>query len=103
MARYDVAVQSTPAALGSITPRSSRQDLGLLEVGPPDRWNLTTGSALVCLFLLWGWQVHSTWGAWGNLTIDAGHEMDIPALLADGKLLYGHVWFIAWLALYLLV
>src|SRR5438309_1423314 len=93
MARYDVAVQSTPAALGSITPRSSRQDLGLLEVGPPDRWNLTTGSALVCLFLLWGWQVHSTWGAWGNLTIDSGHEMYIPALLAEGKMLYRDVWF----------
>src|ERR1700730_643480 len=93
MARWDVAVQPAPAAFDSVMPRSSHQDLDLLEIGPPDRWNLTTGGSLVCLFLLWAWQVYSTWRAWGNLTIDSGHEMYIPALLAEGKMLYRDLWF----------
>jgi hypothetical protein len=45
------------------------------------------------MFLLWAWQVHSTWGAWGNLTIDSGHEMYIPVALAQGRMLYRDVWF----------
>ena len=93
MAQWNVAVQPGPDIPDSINPRTSRLDLSFLEVGQPNRWNLTTGAALVCLFVLWGWQVHSTWGAWGNLTIDSGHEMYIPALLAEGKMLYRDVWF----------
>jgi hypothetical protein len=93
MARWDVAVQPAPALSDSITPRNSPPNPGVLEVGPPDRWNPTTCGALVCLFLLWVWQVHSTWGAWGNLTIDSGHEMYIPAALAQGRMLYRDVWF----------
>jgi len=92
MAQWDVAVQSAPAAWDSMTRPGSRQ-VDLLEIGPADHWNLKTGGALVCLFFLWGWQVYSTWGAWGNLTIDSGHEMYIPALLAEGKMLYRDVWF----------
>jgi hypothetical protein len=45
------------------------------------------------MFLLWAWQLHSTWGAWGNLTIDSGHEMYIPAALAQGRMLYRDLWF----------
>ena len=93
MARWDVAVQPATAELDSVTTPSSNRDISLLEVGPPDRWNVITGAALVSLFLIWGWQVYSTWGAWGNLTIDSGHEMYIPALLAQGKMLYRDVWF----------
>jgi hypothetical protein len=93
MARSDVAVQPAPAVSDSIAPRNSTPDLGVLEIGSPDRWNPTTCSALVCLFLLWGWQVHSTWAAWGNLTIDSGHEMYIPAALAQGRMLYRDIWF----------
>jgi hypothetical protein len=93
MARWEVAVQSATAELDSVSTGSSNRDISLLEVGAPDRWNLVTGGALVSLFLLWGWQVYSTWGAWGNLTIDSGHEMYIPALLAQGKMLYRDVWF----------
>lgn len=93
MARWDVAVQPATDELDSVTTCSSNRDISLLRVGTPDRWNLTTGTALVSLFLLWGWQVYSTWGAWGNLTIDSGHEMYIPALLAQGKMLYRDVWF----------
>jgi hypothetical protein len=64
-----------------------------LEFGPADPWNLTTGSALLFLIALWAWKFHSTWAAWGNVTIDSGHEMYIPALLAEGKLLYRDVYF----------
>ena len=93
MARWDAAVQPATAELDSVTKPSSNRDISLLEVGTPDRWNVITGAALVSLFLIWGWQVYSTWGAWGNLTIDSGHEMYIPALLAKGKMLYRDVWF----------
>ncbi len=57
------------------------------------RWNLTTYVALLMLVVLWAVKVYSTWAAWGNLTIDSGHEMYIPALLAQGKVLYRDVWF----------
>jgi hypothetical protein len=93
MARWDVAVQPATAELDSVTTPRSNRDISLLELGPPDRWNVITRAALVSLFLIWGWQVYSTWGAWGNLTIDSGHEMYIPALLAQGKMLYRDVWF----------
>src|SRR6202051_5414249 len=56
-------------------------------------WNPTTYVALLMLVALWAVKVYSTWAAWGNLTIDSGHEMYIPALLAQGKVLYRDVWF----------
>ena len=49
--------------------------------------------ALLLLTGLWAAQLIATWGAWGNLTIDSGHEMYIPALLVKGKVLYRDVWF----------
>jgi hypothetical protein len=50
--------------------------------------------ALLALVALWTWKVYSTWGAWGNLTIDSGRELYVPALLAQGKMLYRDVWYI---------
>jgi hypothetical protein len=70
-----------------------RQSFDLLETGPANAWSLTTIAALILLVMVWGWQFYSTWAAWGNLTIDSGHEMYIPALLAEGKKLYRDVWF----------
>src|SRR5579864_6631827 len=67
--------------------------MGPFELGSGDKWNLTTRSALLLLVLLWAWKFYSTWEAWGNLTIDSGHEMYIPLLLAQGKVLYRDVWF----------
>jgi len=61
--------------------------------GPDAPWNLTTYGALLMLAVLWAVKVYTTWGAWGNLSIDSGHEMYIPALLAEGKVLYRDVWF----------
>ena len=80
-------------SLHSADSRPGTQTIGLLEVGPADPWNLTTESALLLLVLLWAWKFYSTWAAWGNLTVDTGHEMYLPALLAEGKMLYRDVWF----------
>ena len=57
-------------------------------------WNSSTYGALVVLVVLWATKVYTTWAAWGNLTIDSGHEMYVPALLAEGKMLYRDVWFL---------
>jgi hypothetical protein len=60
---------------------------------PPTSWNSTTYIALLVLIVLWAVRTYTTWAAWGNLTIDSGHEMYIPAMLAEGKLLYRDVWY----------
>jgi hypothetical protein len=65
----------------------------LFQVGPPSAWSAAPVAALASVVLLWGWQLYATWGAWGNLTIDSGHEMYVPAVLAQGKTLYRDVWF----------
>jgi hypothetical protein len=56
-------------------------------------WNISTIVALMLLFVLWAVKLFTTWGAWGNLTIDSGHEMYVPAMLAEGKQLYRDVWY----------
>ena len=61
--------------------------------GSPVEWSRSTVIALVALIVLWAVKVYSTWGAWGNLTVDSGHEMYVPALLAEGKVLYRDTWF----------
>jgi hypothetical protein len=93
MVRSNVAVQPATAASYCVTAGDSRPNKILREVGFQDHWNLATVAALVSLVLLWAWKFHSTWAAWGNLSIDSGHEMYIPALLAEGKMLYRDVWF----------
>lgn len=66
----------------------------LIKTRDPRDWNLTTCTALLALVAIWGIKVYSTWAAWGNLTIDCGHEMYVPAMLARGKVLYRDVWFL---------
>src|SRR5580765_7260917 len=61
--------------------------------GPPNRWTTVTFCALGSLVVLWSAQLLWTWGAWGDVTIDSGHEMYVPALLAGGKTLYRDTWF----------
>jgi hypothetical protein len=56
-------------------------------------WNFSTLIALLLLFILWAVKLYTTWGAWGNLTVDSGHEMYLPAMLAEGKQLYRDLWF----------
>jgi hypothetical protein len=60
---------------------------------PREPWDRTTTAALVALVALWALRVYSTWSAWGDLTVDSGHEMYVPALLAEGKVLYRDTWF----------
>jgi hypothetical protein len=64
-----------------------------LMLTPGNRWNLTTRAALLALVVIWAVKLVSTWAAWGNLTVDSGHEMYVPAVLAEGKTLYRDVWF----------
>ena len=57
-------------------------------------WDRVTRLALLGLLLLWAWRVYSTWATWGDLSIDTGREMYVPAALAQGKMLYRDVWFL---------
>jgi len=80
----------TESAPAPIHPFLARQ------TSPPEplsSWNRTAYLALLVLVAVWAVEVFGTWGAWGNLTIDSGHELYIPALLAQGKTLYRDVWF----------
>jgi hypothetical protein len=62
--------------------------------GPPVRWSRSTVIALVALIVLWAVKFYSTWATWGSLTVDCGREMYVPALLAEGKVLYRDTWFV---------
>jgi hypothetical protein len=64
-----------------------------LTSGPPERWNLTTTVGFLALVTIWAGLLHTTWATWGNLTIDSGHEMYVPVVLSEGKMLYRDVWF----------
>jgi len=54
-------------------------------------WDATTYLALAALILLWAVRMYTTYGTWGNLSIDSGHEAYVPAVLAQGKMLYRDV------------
>jgi energy-converting hydrogenase Eha subunit B len=64
-----------------------------LMLSPESTWNLRTRAALLSLAVLWAVKLVTTWAAWGNLTVDSGHEMYVPAVLSEGKMLYRDVWF----------
>jgi hypothetical protein len=91
----------SPIARLSVASHTIDQPQGILiepfgptqATAPSTRWRLTTYLGLLLLVALWGGQLYATWGAWGDLTIDCGHEMYIPWLLAQGKMLYRDVWF----------
>jgi hypothetical protein len=57
-------------------------------------WNRATFAALLGLGVLWGLLMYSSWATWGNLTIDCGREMYVPAVLSEGKMLYRDVWYL---------
>jgi len=57
-------------------------------------WDSTTYLALASLILLWAVRMYTTYGTWGNLSIDSGREMYVPAVLAQGKMLYRDVFYI---------
>jgi hypothetical protein len=59
----------------------------------PVRWDRNTYAALFSLLLLWAARFYSTWATWGTLSVDSGREMYVPAMLAQGKMLYRDVWY----------
>ena len=61
--------------------------------GPIAVWSAGIWAALAALSLLWAINLYKTWGAWGTMSIDSGHEMYVPAMLAQGKQLYRDLWF----------
>ena len=75
------------------TPLSDQTGLSRFSSRATAPWNLTTYGGFLTLVALWALKLYTTWGAWGNLTIDSGHEMYVPLLLAEGKKLYRDVWF----------
>src|SRR5689334_16651653 len=89
-----VAIRPKPDSQAPAPADVLDREPGAMEpLGPPAAWNRTTYIGLLSLTGLWAVKMYLTWAAWGNLTIDSGHEMYIPALLAQGKLLYRDVWF----------
>src|SRR6266850_1020252 len=92
----DSAILSTPTASDSSSfgmPGPSQLYFSRLTSGSPERWSLTTLGALLMLIVIWAVLLHATWATWGNLTIDTGHEMYVPTVLSEGKMLYRDVWF----------
>lgn len=61
--------------------------------GRPAAWNRTAYAALLSLFFLWALKFYTTWANWGSISSDTGHELYIPAQLAQGKQLYRDIWF----------
>lgn len=49
--------------------------------------------ALGSLFCIWAALFTLTWAHWGDLTIDCGREMYVPAQLAKGRTLYADLWY----------
>ncbi len=56
-------------------------------------WGRMTWIALFSLIVLWAVRLYTTWETWGNLSIDSGHEMYVPVVLAEGKMLYRDIWY----------
>ena len=80
------------AQLAALRDHSSRS---FSEVSDPEVfWNRTTFVALAALAALWASLMYSTWATWGNLTVDCGREMYVPAVLSEGKTLYRDVWYL---------
>ena len=87
--------QQTPPATGpGVTPGPLRRYFSRLSdlSDSPASWDRTTYLGLFALVALWAMRFYTTWGTWGNLSIDSGHEAYIPAVLANGKMLYRDVW-----------
>src|SRR5271170_4295445 len=93
MVTATVPLPAPPASHITRRPAFIEGYFSRLTSGPPVSWNLTTLTALLSLVALWAVWMHATWAAWGNLTIDSGHEMYVPAMLSEGKMLYRDVWF----------
>jgi hypothetical protein len=86
--------QTPPATGPKVTTGPLRRYFSRLSdlSNSPASWDRTTYLGLFALVALWAMRFYTTWGTWGNLSIDSGHEAYIPAVLANGKMLYRDVW-----------
>jgi len=94
----DVQNDAPPPHLPAVFPRlflllQNLPDIFAEMPGARVQWSQTTYAALFVLIASWAALMYATWAAWGDLTIDSGHEMYVPAMLAAGKMLYRDVWF----------
>jgi hypothetical protein len=95
MPPLSAAEPGTAAGQGHVAGSRIAADLSSADATDSStRWTAVTWAGLAALAVLWGWEFYSTWAAWGNLTIDSGHEMYVPAMLAQEKKLYRDVWFL---------
>ena len=62
-------------------------------LGPEVPWNRTTYITFSALVVIWAALMYLTWASWGDLTINSGNEMYVPAVLSEGKMLYRDVWY----------
>jgi hypothetical protein len=93
-----MVTSTLPAQVVEKRPATKALDLfdqyfSRLASGEPVRWNLTAIGALLTLIVIWAASLHATWATWGSLTVDSGHEMYVPTVLSEGKMLYRDVWF----------
>jgi hypothetical protein len=86
-------LSSSPGPREPASPRIEQADSFPPSSDSGSPWNISTVSALLLLVALWAVKLYTTWGAWGNLTVDSGHELYVPAMLAEGKQLYRDLWF----------
>jgi hypothetical protein len=86
--------QTPPTTRPGVAPGPLRRYFSSLSdiSSSPASWDRITYLALFALVALWAMRFYSTWGTWGDLSIDSGHEAYIPAVLANGKMLYRDVW-----------
>ena len=94
----DTQIEAPPSRRLAAVPTLSLLYRHLADVfaempGPKALWSRATYGALFVLIAVWAALVYATWATWGDLTIDSGHEMYVPAMLSAGKMLYRDVWF----------
>lgn len=97
----DDGIDTSGKALPARQPRSlsalgllDRYLSALFQPAPSSTlWNGASYAALIVLVAVWAALFYTSWATWGNLTIDSGHEMYVPAALSAGKMLYRDIWF----------
>jgi len=90
MSSIATTVEGSPVSLvRRVLGAIDRYFLALTEITKPQlTWDKTSLLALASLVFIWSFRIYSTWATWGNLSIDSGHEGYVPAMLAQGKMLY---------------
>src|SRR5882762_6715421 len=88
----EVSVLSTSHSASK--PAPGNRYFSRLISDPNVPWNLTTIAALLMLVLFWAVRMYTTWATWGDLSIDSGRELYVPAVLLEGKMLYRDIWYL---------